>query len=81
MFEKRGSGVHWKVPSSEFAGNQEAESVTDVELRVLDTGDSRRFEVVVDGLPLHGGVQLALDINVGVMCPRRWGAQKGSRRH
>ena len=35
--------------------------MTDVAFGVLDTGDSRRFEVVVDVLPLHRGVQLALD--------------------
>ena len=47
------------------AGKQEAVVtnmlVRDMGLGVLAAGDSRQLEVVVDGLPLHGGVQLALD--------------------
>ena len=35
--------------------------VRDMDLGVLVAGDNRRLEVVVDGLPLHGGVQLAVD--------------------
>ena len=35
--------------------------VRDMDLGVPAAGDSRRLEVVVDGLPLFGGVQLAID--------------------
>ena len=35
--------------------------VRDMDLGVPVAGDNRRLEVVVDGLPLHGGVQLAVD--------------------
>ena len=35
--------------------------VRDINFGVPVAGDSRRLEVVVGGLPLHGGVQLALD--------------------
>ena len=35
--------------------------VRDMDLGVLVAGDNRRLEVVVDGLPLHGGVQFAVD--------------------
>ena len=35
--------------------------VRDMDLGVLVAGDNRRLKVVVDGLPLHGGVQLAMD--------------------
>ena len=35
--------------------------VRDLDLPVPDTSDSRRLEVVVDGLPLYGGCQLAVD--------------------
>ena len=35
--------------------------VRDVDLPVLNANDSRRLEVVVDGLPLFGGSQLAVD--------------------
>ena len=35
--------------------------VKDMDLGVLNGGDNRRFEVVADGLPLYGGVQLAID--------------------
>ena len=33
----------------------------DMDLGVPNGGDSRRFEVVADGFPLFGGVQLAID--------------------
>ena len=33
--------------------------VRNMDLEVPVVGDNRRLEVVVDGLPLHGGVQLA----------------------
>ena len=35
--------------------------VRDLDLPAPDTSDSRRLEVVVDGLPLFGGCQLAVD--------------------
>ena len=35
--------------------------VRDMDLGVPAAGDSRRLEVVVDGLPLYGGMQLAID--------------------
>ena len=35
--------------------------VRDMDLGVPCAGDGRRLEVVVDGLPLHGGVRFALD--------------------
>ena len=35
--------------------------VRDLDLDLEDPGDARRLEVVVDGLPLHGGSQLAVD--------------------
>ena len=35
--------------------------VRDMDLGIPNAADSRRLEVVVDGLPLHGGVQLAID--------------------
>ena len=35
--------------------------VRDMDLGVPVAGDNRRLEVVVDSLPLHGGVQLAVD--------------------
>ena len=38
--------------------------VRDLDLPVLNATDSRRLEVVVDGLPLFGGSQLAVDTMV-----------------
>ena len=35
--------------------------VRDMDLGVPNEGDNRRLEVVADGLPLFGGVQLAID--------------------
>ena len=35
--------------------------VRDLDLALEDPGDARRLEVVVDGLPLHGGSQFAVD--------------------
>ena len=35
--------------------------VRDLDLGTLDARDAQRLEVVVDGLPLYGGVQLAVD--------------------
>ena len=36
-------------------------NVRDLDLPVLNATDSRRLEVVVDGVPLFGGSQLAVD--------------------
>ena len=36
-------------------------SVRDMDLGVVVAGDNGRLEVVVENLPLHGGVQLAVD--------------------
>ena len=54
--------------------------VRDMDLAVPGVPDSRRLEVVVDGLPLRGGAQLALDTTL--VCalhadgtPRRHAAQ------
>ena len=38
--------------------------VRDLDLPVPDAADGRRLEVVVDGLPLFGGSQLAVDATV-----------------
>ena len=35
--------------------------VRDLDLDLEDSGDARRLEMVVDGLPLHGGSQFAVD--------------------
>ena len=40
--------------------------VRDLDLPAPDTSDSRRLKVVVDGLPLFGGCQLAVDTTL--MC-------------
>ena len=55
--------------------------VRDMDLAVPGVPDSRRLEVVVDGLPLRGGAQLALDTTL--VCalhadgtPRRHAAQR-----
>ena len=55
--------------------------VRDMDLAVPGVPESRRLEVVVDGLPLRGGAQLALDTTL--MCalhadgtPRRHAAQR-----
>ena len=42
--------------------------VRDLDLPVLNATDSRRLEVVVDGLPLFGGSQLAVDTTL--VCSR-----------
>ena len=57
---------HWRVPLQEFAERQGGRVRTNTFVRDLDIPtatleDSRRLEVVVDGLPLHGGAQLAVD--------------------
>ena len=49
---------------------------TNLFMRNMDVGvprsaDSRRLEVVVDGLPLFGGVQLAIDFSFGTQGRRR----------
>ena len=51
--------------------------VRDMDLAVLGVPDSRRLEVVVDGLPLRGGAQLALDTTL--VCALH--ADGPSRRH
>ena len=51
--------------------------VRDMDLAVPGVPESRRLEVVVDGLPLRGGAQLALD--TALMCALH--ADGASRRH
>ena len=41
----------------------------------LPVGDARRFQIVVDGLPLRGGAQLAVDTTFGVCSARGREAQ------
>ena len=41
--------------------------VRDMDLRAPNVHDGRRLEVVADGLPLFGGVQLAVDTTL--VCP------------
>ena len=58
--------LRWKVPLPEPAERQVAESarmffVRDMDLTTATLEDARRLEVVVDGLPLHGGAELAVD--------------------
>ena len=67
MFEDRGFGKEG-LRSGECGVCREAGGrvvtnmfVRDMDLGVPVAGDNRRLEVVVDGLPLHGGVQLAVD--------------------
>ena len=55
--------------------------VRDMDLGIPNAADSRRLEVVVDGLPLHGGVQLAIDTTLvsavkGDGSPRRGAADR-----
>ena len=40
--------------------------VRDMDLRAPNVHDGRRLEVVADGLPLFGGVQLAVDVPVAL---------------
>ena len=55
-------GSFWRVPQH---GCREAGAnkplVRDMDLGVPSGRDSRRLEVVADGLPLFGGMQLAID--------------------
>ena len=53
--------------------------VRDMDLAVLEVPDSRRLGVVVDGLPLRGGAQLALDITlVRAACRRHLPTSRSS---
>ena len=45
-----------------------------------ECADNRRLEVVVDGLPLFGGVQLAVDTTLGVSSPGRRSARRKKAR-
>ena len=38
--------------------------VRDLDLGVMNVHDARRLEVIADGLPLHGGAQLAVDTTI-----------------
>ena len=38
--------------------------VRDLDLEIADRADERRLEVAVDGLPLFGGAQLAIDATI-----------------
>ena len=65
------------------AGGRVATSmfVRNMDLGVPRAADSRRLEVVVDGLPLFGGVQLAVDTTLvsalkGDGVPRRGAADR-----
>ena len=64
MFGRRGfvlesaAGRVCKEAGARVATNQ---FVRDLDLGVSNANDSRRLEVVADGLPLFGGVQLAVD--------------------
>ena len=56
--------LRWKVQLPESAERQVAESAQmflcgNMDLPTTTLEDARRLEVVVDGLPLHGGAQLA----------------------
>ena len=69
-------GSHWKARQPESAGKLEAESQP-TSWSVIWTlpeprsADGRRLEVVVDGLPLFGGCQLAVDTTVVVRSSHR----------
>ena len=54
--------------------------VGDLDLSVPNAADARRLEVVVDGLPLFGGAQLAVDTTL-VCSPCELVSPKRSRSH
>ena len=45
--------------------------VRDMDLGVPNVGDNQRLEVVVDALPLFGGVQFAVDTTLVLTFERR----------
>ena len=53
-------------------------SVRDMDFVLPNAGNGRRLEVVVDGLPLHGTIQLAVDTKPCGSCPCRWHSPSGS---
>ena len=60
-----GEGGRWSQLQPGFAARQERVRmnvfVRDMDLAYHENLDGRRLEVVADGLPLHGGAQLAID--------------------
>ena len=59
-----GEGLLWRVqPICREAGARVTTNdfVRDLDMGVPNALDGRRLEVVADGLPLHGGAQLAID--------------------
>ena len=54
--------------------------VRDLDLDLEDPGDARRLEVVDDGLPLHGGSQLAVDTTLVSLLRRDGSARAGAGR-
>ena len=77
-----GGDSHSRVQQQEFA--EKPEDVwrpTYMDLGAPNAADNRRLEVVVDGLPLFGGVQLAVDTTLvsavqGDGVPRRGAANR-----
>ena len=51
--------------------------IRDMDLGMHDILDGRRLEVLADGLPLHGGAQLAIDHH-GVTRPQERSRTEGS---
>ena len=62
-------GSHWKTQPPAFAVRDVRTNVfvRDLDLAMFDNMDERRLEVVVDGLPLFRGAQLAVDTTL--VCP------------
>ena len=58
-------GLHWRAPWHASVVRHRGRVATNVLVRDLDipvpVNDGRSLEVVVDGLPLFGGAQLAVD--------------------
>ena len=55
--------------------------VRDMDLAQHDRMDGRRLEVVADGLPLHGGAQLAVDTTMVSPLHRDGRARRGAAAH
>ena len=51
--------------------------VRDLDLAAPNVGDARRLEVVVDGLPLFGGAQLAVDTTLVSALHCEWQCDQG----
>ena len=66
-----GAGFHWKVPLLASVVKQGAVT-TNIFVRDLAVPNTLGLEVVVDGLPLCGGAQLAVDTTMVSPSSWRW---------